>query len=43
MNVKLACKLTTNNEFCVVAESMTKGKAPGLNGVVIEFYIFLGV
>jgi hypothetical protein len=38
MNVKLACKLTTNNEFCAAAKSMAKGKAPGLDGVVIEFY-----
>lgn len=40
VNVKLACKLTTNNEFCAAAKSMAKGKAPGLDGVVIEFYSF---
>ncbi len=37
MNVKLAC-----NEFCGAAESMAKGKAPGLDGVVVEFYFFFG-
>ncbi len=38
VNVKWACKLTNNNELCATAESMAKRKAPGLDGVVVEFY-----
>jgi hypothetical protein len=34
---KLAC-----NEFCGAAKSMAKGKAPSLDGVVVEFYFFFG-
>lgn len=37
VNVKLAC-----NEFCGAAKSMAKGKAPSLDGVVVEFYFFFG-